>query len=184
MKDLFLETEVNMKHAVDHLHEELKHLRTGRASLTILEGVVADYYGTPTPLNQLAGLSVPDPSTILLQPYDPSSIEAIEKAVLQSNLGLTPSNDGKVIRLPVPTLTEEIRRDLVKKAHDFAEAARNTVRHARREGNDMLKEMEREKDIGQDDEHRGMDEHQKLHDHYIGDIAKALQHKEDDIMTI
>lgn len=184
MKDLFLETEVNMKHAVDHLHEELKHLRTGRASLTILEGVVADYYGTPTPLNQLAGLSVPDPSTILLQPYDPSSIEAIEKAVLQSNLGLTPSNDGKVIRLPVPTLTEEIRRDLVKKAHDFAEAARNTVRHARREGNDMLKEMEREKDIGQDDEHRGMDEHQKLHDHYIGEIAKSLQHKEDDIMTI
>lgn len=184
MNDLFQETEINMKHAVDHLHEELRHLRTGRASLTILEGVVADYYGTPTPLNQLAGLSVPDPSTILLQPYDPSSIEAIEKAVLQSNLGLTPSNDGKVIRLPVPTLTEEIRRDLVKKAHDFAEAARNTVRHARREGNDMLKEMEREKDIGQDDEHRGMDEHQKLHDHYIGEIAKSLQHKEDDIMTI
>jgi len=184
MNDLFQETEINMKHAVDHLHEELRHLRTGRASLTILEGVVADYYGTPTPLNQLAGLSVPDPSTILLQPYDPSSIEAIEKAVLQSNLGLTPSNDGKVIRLPVPTLTEEIRRDLVKKAHDFDEAARNTVRHARREGNDMLKEMEREKDIGQDDEHRGMDEHQKLHDHYIGEIAKSLQHKEDDIMTI
>jgi ribosome recycling factor len=184
MKDLFLETEINMKHAVDHLHEELKHLRTGRASLTVLDGVVADYYGTPTPLNQLAGLSVPDPSTILVQPYDPSAIEAIEKAVLQSNLGLTPSNDGKLIRLPVPTLTEEIRRDLVKKAHEFAEGARNAVRHARREGNDKLKEMEREKDISQDDEHRGMDEHQKLHDHYIGEIANALKHKEDDIMTI
>lgn len=184
MKDLFLEIELKMKESLDHFHEELKHLRTGRASLAMLDGVTVDYYGSPTPLNQLAGLSVPDPAMIVAQPYDPSVIGAIEKGILQANLGLNPSNDGKLIRIPVPQLTEERRREIVKMAHEQAEMARNAIRHARREGNDRLKEMEREKEISEDDEHRGHDEHQKLHDHYIGEINKALEVKEKDLLTV
>ncbi|MDH3404952.1 MAG: ribosome recycling factor [Acidobacteriota bacterium] len=184
MIELFREVELKMKHAVDHLHEELKHLRTGRASIAILDGLTADAYGTPMPLNQLANLSVPDPTMILAQPFDPSTIGAIERAIQASDLGLNPSNDGKVIRIPVPPLTEERRKEFVKKAHDMAEATRNVIRLARRDGNDRLKAMERDKEIGQDDEHRGMGEVQKLHDHYIAETNKTLEHKEADILTV
>lgn len=184
MKELFRNVELKMKQGVDHFHEELKHLRTGRASLTLLEGVQADYYGTPTPLNQLANLSVADAQTIVAQPWDATAATAIEKAILQSDLGLNPSNDGKVIRIPVPPLTEERRRDIVKRAHDFAEAARNSVRQARREGNEELKQMEQDKEIGQDDERRGLDEIQKLHDHYIQKVNESLEIKEKDLMTV
>jgi ribosome recycling factor len=183
MQQLFLDVELKMKDAVEHFHADLKHLRTGRASLMILDGVTAEYYGSPTPLNQLANFSVPDATMIVAQPYDPSTIAAIEKAILQADLGLNPSNDGKVIRIPVPQLTEERRREIAKKAHDIAEAARNAIRLLRREGNESLKKMEKEKEIGQDDEHRGFDEMQKLHDHYIGEINKALTNKEKDILT-
>ena len=184
MKDLFQETELKMKGALDHFHDDLKHLRTGRASLAMLDGVAVDYYGSPAPINQVAKLSIPEPTLIVAQPYDPSLVPAIEKAILQANLGLNPANDGKVVRIPIPALTEERRREIVKRAHDLAEAARNAVRHARREGNDALKQMEKDKEIGQDDEHRGMDEHQKLHDHYIQEINRALEHKEQDLMTV
>ncbi|MDX1502677.1 MAG: ribosome recycling factor [Thermoanaerobaculia bacterium] len=184
MQELFRETELKMKHAVDFLHEELKHLRTGRASITLLDGISVDYYGTPTPVNQVANLGVPDATLITVQPYDPSLIPAIEKAILQSDLGLNPSNDGKLIRVPVPQLTEDRRKEIVKKAHDQAESARNAVRVARREGNDELKRREREKEIGKDVEHRGHDEIQKLHDHYIGEINSALAHKEKEILTL
>jgi len=184
MKDLFLEVEVKMKEGLDHFHEELKHLRTGRASLAMLDGVAVDYFGTPTPVNQVAKLSVPEATLIVAQPYDPTLIPLIEKAIMQANLGLNPSSDGKVVRIPVPPLTEERRKEIVKRAHDFAETARNSVRHARREGNERLKAMEKEKEIGQDDEHRGTDEHQKLHDHYIGEINQALEIKEKDLLTI
>ncbi len=183
MQELFREIEVKMKHAVDHFHGELKQLRTGRASLLMLDGVQVDYYGSPTPLNQLANLSVPEATLIVAQPYDPSAIESIEKALLQSDLGLNPSNDGKTIRIPVPPLTEERRREIVKRAHDLAEAARNVVRQCRRDGNDELKRMEKDKEIGQDDEHRGFDEMQKLHDHYIGEVNKSLETKEEDILA-
>lgn len=184
MQELFQEVELKMKHAVDHLHEELKHLRTGRASLAILDGVQASYYGTPTPISQLANLSVADAALIVAQPYDPSVIGEIEKAIMVSNLGLNPSNDGKVIRIPIPPLTEDRRKEMVKQAHDMTEVTRNAIRQARREGNDQLKVMEKEKEIGQDDEHRGMDEIQKLHDHYIGDANTTLEHKEKDILTV
>lgn len=184
MKELFQETELKMKGSVDHFHEDLKHLRTGRASLTMLDGVTVDYYGTPTPVSQVAKLSIPDPTTILAQPYDPSLIPVIEKAIMQANVGLNPASDGKVVRLPVPPLTEERRKEIVKRAHDLAETARNAVRHARREGNDGLKRMEKDKEIGEDEERRGMEEHQKLHDHYIGEINQALEHKEQDLMTV
>ncbi len=183
MNELFLDVEKKMKHALDHFHAELKTLRTGRASLAMLDGVLADYYGTPTPINQLAGLSVPEATLIVAQVYDPTVIAAVEKAIIQSDLGLNPSNDGKVVRIPVPQLTEERRKEIVKKAHDMAEAARNGVRQARREGNDGLKAMERDKKISQDQEHTGFEETQKLHDHYIAEVGKTLETKEEDILT-
>lgn len=184
MKELFREIEIHMKHGLDHLHHELKHLRTGRASLALLDGIHVDYYGTPTPINQLANLSVPDAAMIVAQPYDPSQIAAIERAIMKSDLGLNPSSDGKVIRIPVPSLTEERRREIVKKAHDMAEHARNAVRQARRDGNDRLKKMEREKAISQDDERRGLDEVQKLHDHYIAEVNGTLAKKEEQILEV
>ncbi|MFQ5526138.1 MAG: ribosome recycling factor [Thermoanaerobaculia bacterium] len=183
MQELFREVEVKMKHAVDHFHEELKHLRTGRASLLMLEGVTVDYYGTATPLNQVANLSVPEATMIVAQPFDPSSIAAIEKAILQADLGLNPANDGKLVRIPVPPLTEERRQEIVKKAHDMAESSRNVVRQCRRDGNDSLKNMEKEKEIGKDDEHRGHQEMQKLHDHYIAEVDNSLATKEKDILA-
>ena len=184
MKEVFRDVETHMKHAVDHLHTELKHLRTGRASLALLDGITADYYGTPAPLNQLANLSVADATMLVVQPYDPSQIAAIERAIRKSDVGLNPANDGKVIRIPVPSLTEERRKEIVRRAHDLAEAARNGVRQARREGNDKLKKMEKDHEIGQDDERRGLDEVQKLHDHYIAEINGALQKKEQQIMEV
>jgi len=182
MQELYRDIEIQMKQAVDHLHDEMKQLRTGRASLAVLDGVTVDYYGTPTPLNQVSNLAVADATLITAQPWDPSLIQAIEKAILTSDLGLNPSNDGKIIRIPIPQLTGDRRKEMVKRAHDMAEATRNSVRQSRREGNEMLKLMKNEKEIGEDDEHRGHDEMQKLHDHYIGLVAKAVETKEKDIM--
>jgi len=184
MKELFRDVELKMKHAVDHLHTELKQLRTGRASTALLEGIQVDYYGTPTPINQVASLTVADATLLVAQPWDPKQIGAIEKAIRQSDLGLNPSNDGKLVRIPVPTLTEDRRKELVKRAHDQAEHARTAVRLARREGNEKLKAMLKDKAIGEDDERRGLEEVQRLHDHYIGDVSNALEPKEKDILTI
>ncbi len=184
MKDLFLEVELKMKQAVDHFHQELKTLRTGRASLAIIDHVHVEYYGSPTPLNQLANLSVPDPSLIVVQPYDPSMTQAIERAIQAAGLGLNPASDGKVVRVPIPPLNEERRREMVKKAHDMAESTRNGVRQARREGNDKLKAMEKEHEISQDDERRGLEEIQKLHDHYVTQTQEALEHREKDSLTV
>ena len=184
MKELFREIETHMKHAVDHLHHELKHLRTGRASLAILDGVQVDYYGSQVPLNQVANLSVADATLIVAAPYDPSQISAIERAIRKSDLGLNPSSDGKVVRIPVPQLTEERRREIVKKAHDSAEHARNGIRQARRDGNERLKKKEKDREISQDDERRGLDEVQKLHDHYIGEVNTALSKKEQQILEV
>ncbi|HVR30349.1 MAG TPA: ribosome recycling factor [Thermoanaerobaculia bacterium] len=184
MKQAFQDVELKMKKVVDHLHQELKTLRTGRASLSILDSVRVDYFGTPTPINQVANLAVPDATLIIAQPWDSSTIPAIERAILQADLGLNPSSDGKVIRIPVPPLTEERRREIVKRAHDFVEVSRNGIRQARREGNEAMKKLERDKAISQDDERRGHEEIQKLHDHYIGLVNKALETKEKDLMTV
>jgi ribosome recycling factor len=184
MKEIFRDVEQGMQHAVEHFHNELKHLRTGRASLALLDGLTVEYYGTPMPINQLATLSVADASMIVAQPYDPSQISAIERAIMKSDLGLNPSSDGKVIRIPVPQLTEERRKEIVKKAHDLAEHARTAVRQIRREGNDKLKKKEKDKEISQDDERRGLDEVQKLHDHYIAEIASSLHKKEQQILEV
>jgi ribosome recycling factor len=184
MKEVFNEVESHMKHAVEHFQHELKHLRTGRATLGLLEGITVDYYGSQVPLNQVANLSVADATLIVAQPFDPSQSPAIERAIMKSDLGLNPSSDGKVIRIPVPSLTEDRRREIVKKAHDIAEHAKNAVRQARREGNDKLKKKEKDKEISQDDERRGLDDVQKLHDRYIGDITTALQKKEQQILEV
>ena len=184
MQEVFRDVENKMKHAVEHFQGELKHLRTGRASLAILDGVTVDYYGTPTPLNQVANLAVSDATLITIQPWDPTQIEAIEKAIQKANLGLNPANDGKLIRLPIPQLTEDRRKEMVKRAHDMAEASRNSVRQARRDGNEQLKQLEKDKEISQDDERRGETEVQKLHDHYIGQVNKALEKREKDILTV
>lgn len=182
MRELFRQIEIEMKHATDHFHQELKQLRTGRASLSLLDGVMVEYYGTPTPLNQLANLSVADASLIVAQPWDPTQIAAIERAIRKSDLGLNPSNDGRLVRIPVPPLTEERRKELVRRAHDMAEHARNAVRHARREGNERLKKMAKDGEVGEDDERRGHEETQKLHDHYISEVNSALETKEKQIL--
>ncbi len=184
MQEVLRESEIKMKQAVDHFHQDLKTLRTGRASPAVLDGVMVDYYGTPTPLNQTANLTVADATMLMVQPWDPSVIEAIEKGILVANLGLNPSNDGKVVRVPIPPLTEERRKEMVRKAHDMAESTRNGIRQARREGNEALKKLKNDKEIGEDDEHRGHDEVQKIHDHYIGEVAQALETKEKDILTV
>ena len=184
MNEVFRESEAGMKKAVDHFHEDLKTLRTGRASLSMLDSVRVDYYGTPTPLNQVANLSVPDATMIVAAPWDATTIGDIERGILQAELSLNPSNDGKVIRIPVPPLTEDTRREIVKRAHDMAESTRNVVRQVRRDGNEMLKMLEKDKEISEDDERRGHDEVQKLHDHYIAQVNGALEIKEKDLMTV
>jgi ribosome recycling factor len=184
MDEVFKEIKAKMSKGAAHLHDEFKTLRTGRASTSILEGILVSYYGTPTPINQVAKLSVADATLITAQPYDVSQIGELEKAIMSSGLGLNPSNDGRLVRIPIPPLTEDRRKDLVKLAHDMAESCRNSIRQARREGNDMLKDLEKEKEISQDDEKRGHDQVQKLHDQYIGEINAALAAKEEDIMAV
>ena len=184
MDEVFKEIEEKMSKGAAHLHDEFKTLRTGRATTTILEGIMVDYYGSPTPINQVAKLSVADATLITAQPFDISQISEVEKAIMSSGLGLNPSNDGKLVRIPIPPLTEERRKELVKVAHEMAESSRNSIRQARREGNDMLKLMEKEKEISQDEEKRGHDQMQKLHDKYIAEINSALASKEEDIMAV
>jgi ribosome recycling factor len=145
MRETVKTTKAHMDKALEVLRDELKTVRTGRASLGILDSVRVDYYGTPTPLNQVANLSVPDPTLMVIQPWDPTLISAIEHAIQKANLGLNPMNDGKVIKLPVPTPTQERRKELVKVAHEYAERARTAVRNVRRDGNEALKKLEKDK---------------------------------------
>ncbi len=184
MKELLKDLERRMVGAVEAFKSELMTLRTGRASLALLDGITVEYYGTPSPLNQVAALSVPEPATIVIAPWEPRMLAEIEKALLRSNLGITPTNDGKVIRLQIPPLTEERRKELVKVAHNYAEQARNAVRQIRRDGNDSVKKMEKAKEISEDEMHHGLDEIQKLTDTYIGRINELLEHKEKEILEI
>lgn len=184
MQQLFLDVELKMKEAVQHLHHELKQVRAGRASTSLLESVMVDYYGSQTPLNQVASVSVGDATLLVVQPYDPSQIGAIERAIQASGLGLNPRSDGRMLRVPVPSLTEDRRKDLVKLAHEMAERGRTSIRLARRDGNERLKKKEKGHELSQDDEKRGHDEIQKLHDHYIAEIAKTLERKEKDILEV
>lgn len=183
-KEVIKDLDRRMHGAVDALHGEFKTLRTGRANVSVLDGVMVDYYGTPTPIAQVANLSVPEASLIVAQPWDKSMIPAIEKAIRNADLGLNPANDGKVVRIPMPPLTQDRRKELVKKAHQMAEEARTAVRQVRRDGNDKLKKMEKEHEISQDDEKRALDEVQKMTDRYVEQINEALKHKEKEIMEV
>src|ERR1041384_1096997 len=173
-----------MKEQVEHIRHSLSTIRTGRASLAILDGVHVDYYGTPTPLSQVATLTIPDPTLIVAQPWDPSVLPAIEKAIQKSDLGLNPANDGKVVRIPIPPLTEERRKDLAKKVHHVAEEGRTHVRQSRRDANEAAKKLEKDKKISQDDEKRVLDHIQKLTDQHIKLIDEIAKKKEQEILQI
>ena len=178
------DVKAKMEKALVALSHELAKMRTGRASLAILDGLHVDYYGTSTPLNQLATLSIPDARTISIQTWDVGAIAAIDKAIQKADLGLNPVNDGKTIRLPIPSLNEERRRELVKVMHKHGEDCKVGVRNARRDGNDELKTLKKGSDITEDDERRGHDAMQKLTDDYIKKIEEAMAHKEKDIMEV
>lgn len=184
VREIEKDVERRMNGALDALQGEFRTLRTGRANVSLLDGVLVDYYGTPTPLNQVANLSVPEPTLIVAQPWDKSMIAPVEKAIRNADLGLNPANDGKVIRIPIPPLTEDRRRELVKKAHVMAEESRTAVRQVRRDGNEKLKKLQKDKVISEDEEKRALDEVQKLTDRHIEQINDALKHKEDDIMKV
>lgn len=182
--ETLLETEERMEKAVGSLDRDFAKLRTGRATTALVDGIKADYYGTATPISQMASVAVPDSRTLTIQPWDKGGMGAIEKAILKSDLGLTPINDGKIIRISIPPLTEERRRDLVKVARKYGEEAKVAVRNVRRDANDSLKKAEKEKEITADDLKRSTEEVQKLTDKYVGEIDARCAAKEKEIMEI
>lgn len=184
IQEVIKDVQHRMHGALEALQRELKTLRTGRANVSILDGLTVDYYGTPTPIAQVASLKVPESSLIIAEPWDKAMVAAIEKAIRTSDLGLNPATDGKVVRIPIPQLTEERRKDLVKRAHSVAEESRTAIRQVRRDGNDKLKKMLKSHEISEDDEKRGLDEIQKLTDKHIDEVASVLKHKEQDIMVV
>ena|ERR1035437_2481904 len=184
IKEVEANQRTRMEKAISDLQHEMAAIRTGRASLGILDHIRVDYYGTPTPLNQVANLHVPEPSLITIQPWDVSQIGPIERAIRISDLGLNPGNDGKVIRLPIPPLTEERRKELVKKLHAAAEHHRVAVRNIRRDGNEAVKKLLKDKKITEDDDKKAHDEIQKVTDTYMEKIDAASKTKEKDIMEI
>lgn len=184
IKEVEAQMKTRMEKAISDLQHEMASIRTGRASLSILDHIRVDYYGTPTPLNQLANLHVPEPSLITVQPWDVSQIGLIEKAIRVSDLGLNPANDGKTIRLPIPPLTEERRKDMVKKVHGIAEGHRVAVRNIRRDGNDAVKKLLKDKKVTEDEEKRAHDDNQKLTDAYMQKIDLASKSKEKELLEI
>lgn len=178
LKGLFAESKKRMDAQIEHVRRELGGVRTGRASVTILDTVHVEAYGSPMPLNQVASLSIPEPTLIVAQPFDPSLMGAVEKAIRGANLGLNPTNDGKVIRIPIPPLTEERRKELSKLVHKHAEDGRNGVRQVRRDANDRLKKLLKDHKISEDDERRGLDEIQKMTDQHVA-LIDDLQKKKD-----
>jgi ribosome recycling factor len=173
-----------MEQALAHLREDLSSVRTGRASGAVLNRIMVEYYGSPVPLNQLASVNVPEPRLLVVQPFDKTSISQIEKAIQQSDLGITPSNDGQVIRLAFPPLTEERRKELVKQVHHRAEEARVAVRNVRRHAKDDMEKLEREHSISEDELSRGEKELQKLTDRYVASIDEVQRHKESELMEV
>lgn len=173
-----------MDAVVEDFKRKLANVRTGRATVGLLDSVSVDYYGTPTPLNQMASVAVPEPQLITVQPWDMSQLGAVEKAIIAANLGLNPSNDGKMIRLPVPPLNEERRRQLAKQVHEIAEEHRIAVRNIRHHSNDLLKKELKDKAISEDEERGGLDDVQKLTNNYISKIDELAKNKETEIMSV
>jgi len=184
IKEIIKDTGERMKKAVEHIAAEYVKIRTGKASIGLLEGIKLDYYGTPTPLNQVGNISTPDYHTIAIQPWDKSIMPAIEKSILNSNLGLNPTNDGSLIRIPIPPLNEERRKELVKLVKKMAEEGKVAVRNIRRDEIEKLKKTEKEEHISEDDRKNGEHEIQKLTDKYIKEIDEVLSKKEKEIMEV
>jgi ribosome recycling factor len=184
VKEVEAHLKTRMEKALSDLQHEMASIRTGRASLGILDHIRVDYYGTPTPLNQIANLHVPEASLITITPWDVSQIGPIERSIRASDLGLNPANDGKVIRLPIPPLTEERRKELVKRLHGVAEDHRVAVRNIRRDGNEAVKKLLKDKKITEDDDKRAHDEIQKMTDGYMQKLDSAAKAKEKEILEI
>lgn len=184
IQDVIEDTKRRMDKSLEVLKKELASVRTGRASLAILDGVTVDYYGTETPLNQVANLAVPEANLITIQPWEPPMLEKIEKAILSSDLDLNPANDGKILRIPIPSLTEERRKMLVKHVGKIAEEGRTAVRQVRRDANDHLKKMLKDKEISEDEEKRALKEIQDLTDTHIKLTDDVVKKKEQELMTI
>src|SRR5918912_2961154 len=182
--DVIKETRPRMEAAVEDLRKKLGTIRTGRAAVSLLDPVVVEYYGTPTPLNQMASVHAPEPNLLTVQPWDQTQIAAVEKAIRASDLGLNPTNDGKLVRIPIPPLTEERRRQLAKQVHDIAEDHRTAIRNIRRDANDRLKKLLKEKAISEDAERDGLEEIQKLTNTYIGKIDELAKSKEQEILHV
>jgi ribosome recycling factor len=183
-KDVIKETRPRMEASVDDLRRRLASVRTGRAVVALLDPVLVDYYGTPTPLNQMASISVPDAQMLAVQPWDQSQLNVIEKAIRTADLGLNPSNDGKMVRVPIPALTEERRKQLAKQVHEFAEEHRTAIRNIRRDANERLKKMLKDKTISEDNERDGLEEVQKLTNSYIGKVDELAKTKEQEILSV
>ena len=184
LDDVYHEADYKMARSLAALRKELSRIRTGRATLALLEGIDVDYYGTATPLNQMATLAAPESRLLTIQPWDKSQIGLIEKALQRSDLGLTPMNDGKIIRLSIPPLTAERRKDLVKKVKKIGEDAKIALRNVRRDGNETLKDLEKTKDISQDDLRRGQEQVQKITDRFISQVDDVLNAKEHEILEV
>ncbi|MGD8258914.1 MAG: ribosome recycling factor [Desulfobacterales bacterium] len=182
IESIYEETRASMDKTVDSLKKELNRIRTGRASLSILDGIKVDYYGTLTPLNQMATLAVPESRLITIQPWDVSVIKDIEKAILKSDLGLTPSNDGKIIRISIPPLTEERRKEIVKVVHKVCEDYKVSVRNVRRDSNDLVKSMKKDGEISEDDAFKSQDRVQKITDEFVKLIDECYKEKEKEIL--
>jgi ribosome recycling factor len=184
LNDIYADAEDRMNKALDSLERDYRKLRTGRASVSLVDGIRLGYYGTSTPLNQLATLTIPDPRTIMIQPWDVSVIGEVEKAILKSELGLTPMNDGKLIRINIPPLTTERRRDLVKVVKKMAEESKVAVRNIRRDANEMIKDLKKDKEISEDEQFRAQEETQKVTDEFIKRIDALYILKEKEILEI
>jgi ribosome recycling factor len=184
IKDEIAQVRKRMEKAIDDIRKELTSIRTGRASISILDNVEVDYYGVPTPINQVAQLGTPDPTLITVQPYDVSLVGPIDKAIRASDLNLNPSNDGRMIRVPIPPLTEERRKQYAKHVHKVLEDHRTAVRNIRRDGNEHLKKMLKDKAISEDDEKNGLAEIQKLTDDYVHKLEEVAKKKEQEILTV
>lgn len=184
VNQILAKAQTKMHETIEHTRRELAAIRTGRASLAILDGITVEYYGTETPLPQVAGLTIPDPTLIVAQPWDVSLIPTIEKAIRAADLGLNPGNDGKVVRIPIPPLTEERRKQLAKKVHEIAEHGRTAIRLERRDANEAFKRFLKDKAISEDDERRGLEQVQKLTDDHIKQLDQLARHKEDEILKI
>jgi ribosome recycling factor len=182
LKSLSAEVKKRMDGAIEHVRKELSGLRTGRASISLLEPVQVEAYGTTMPLNQVASLSVPEPTVIVAQPFDPSLMSAIERGIQKANLGLNPASDGKVIRVPIPSLTEERRKEMSRLVHKYAEDGRNSVRQVRRDANDRLKKLLKEHKISEDDERRALEEVQKITDLHVSMIDDIQKKKDQELL--